>query len=101
MAEQVLVNHVLLHFHLLHLNLILGVFLDLIIFDLVGDLYFNSLILLPGDALLLSFLLDGFPISFCFNPDVNLRELLLEQLIFLNIEDLLGHLNLFLLLDQV
>ena len=100
-AEQVFINHVLLHFHLLHLNLILGVFLDLVILNLVSDLNFNSLVLLPGDALLLSFLLDSLSISFSVNPDVDLSELLLEQLIFLNIEDFLGHINLFLLLVHV
>ena len=100
-AKQVLVNHVLLHFHLLHLNLILGVFLDLVILNLVSDLYFNSLVLLPGDALLLSFFLDSLSISFSVNPDIDLRKLLLEQLIFLNIENLLGHINLFLLLVHV
>ena len=101
MAEQVLINHVLFHFHLLHLHLVSGVFLDLIIFNLVCDLDFYSLILLPGDPLLLGFLLDSLSITFSANPDIDLGELLLEQLIFLCVEDFLGHSDLLLLLNHV
>ena len=100
-AEQVLINHVLFHFHLLHLHLVSGFFLDLIIFNLVCDLDFYSLILLPGDPLLLGFLLDCLSITFSANPDIDLGELLLEQLLFLGVEDLLGHSDLLLLLNHV
>ena len=101
MAEQVLIDHVLLHFHLLHLNLILGILFDLTVLDLICDLYFFSLILLPGDTLLLRFLLDSLSISLSVNPNVDLSDLLLQQLFFLSEEDFLGHCNLLLLLIHV
>ena len=100
-AEQVLIDHVLFHLHLLHLNLILGIFLDLTILDLICDRYFFRLVLLSGDTLLLSFLLNSLPISLSVNPYVDLSEFLLQQLTFLSFEDLLGHSNLFYLFIQV